>query len=620
MRSKRHPTPEKLTVQLVPSNDEVSARLVSAGHNPKLQLTLKSKKSMASIVEHLNSKWTAPGGAALSDTPLRLYVPDKVGHIGYGVDSQEVTIVSVFHAMNCPAICRLEYNWDPDHGAIGDANNSGLLPGHEHQELQSTSDDGSSVSAGDEQSSDSHHSNASRSSSSHAPASSAPTSTNTRTRGATSAAATRSSSSAAHPSTASSTQAPNSAHVASPNTRQSTQALSSNASHALPTRHASNSHNAGSSSAASSGSNTSPRSTSVNRLAVPENLRGSSKALSEDALDDDAVRQGLLMRKASKVAKGGNSNSYKPSSPGSSPKSSPTRASRASPPHHNALASRATRYSMRVRRGSTSGNQNALPGTSVAHAAHPGSAQSHINAPSNHGNAMRDAQQHESGSHMMQTVPSHHGHHHQAHQMGQHHMQQQMMFNSNTGDSSMMSMYGGSADDMIGADVDLYGEPRSAHELEQLEAMPAMEYGFGATYVDTPFGENLPSTSASRSHMHQQAGAHLGVGGMPHLQQLQHQQQQHSTMVVNNHYYQPTWDHSQSYFLGNSTQAPVDPYYAAYPAANHSHSHAGHSSSSNAANNNPQGSYYAQQDYFQQDFFPTNPRSNGQGFYHSYGK
>lgn len=501
MRSKRHPTPEKLTIQLVPSSEEVATRLVSAGHNPKLQLTLKSKKSMASIVEHLNSKWTSPGGNPLSDTPLRLYFPDKLGQ-GYGAESQEVTILSVFHAMNCPAICRLEYNWDPDYGKLVDGA-GGVLPGHEHQELQSTSDE---HSTGDEHSTDSHHSSGSISGH------------NTRTR------------------------------TGSPG-RSTNNATSPRHNSASPPRSSHHHH--------------SPRSTSVNRLAVPENVRGSSKVLSEDALDDDAIRQGQLMRKASKL--GGKNGAYKPSSPNSSsshsPKSSPTRTARASPPHHtSAMASRATRYSMRSRRAAAA--NNAPSTTSSAGAASDRSSRDH------------SAQQ------AMDVTMNHQGQY-----------------------SDDLSMYPNSvdSDDNLMSDVapgEFYGEPSS--ELENLEAMPTMEYGFGATYVDAPFEGAAPRSGA-------QPGSHLGVNGLNHLQ--------HTTMVVNNHYYQPTWDHSQSYFLGTQPQQQVDPYFAAYPTANASSNANASSTASNTSSNN-QGAYYSQ-DYYPQEFFPQpnngNTRNGGNG-------
>lgn len=501
MRSKRHPTPEKLTIQLVPSSEEVASRLVSAGHNPKLQLTLKSKKSMASIVEHLNSKWTAPGGVTLSDTPLRLYVPDKLGQ-GYGNEAQEVTILSVFHAMNCPAICRLEYNWDPDYGKLLDGS-GGVLPGHEHQELQSTSDE---HSTGDEHSTDSHHSSGSVSGH------------NTRAR---TASPTR------HASAASTSPRHNSASTSPPRT-------------------------------GSGGLHHSPRSASVNRLAVPENVRGTSKALSEDALDDDAIRQGLLLRKSSTgSAKGGkNGSGYKPSSPGSagghSPKTSPTRAARASPPHHSsAMASRATRYSMRSRRAAAP----ALPAASAMASA------STTRDQSNNAMDLTMAQQ----------------------QAGQQQPQYSDLMYANESDDNLMG-------DVAG---EFYTEPSS--ELENLEAMPTMEYGFGATYVDAPF-EGAPRVGA-------QPGTHLGVNGL------------HPTMVVNNHYYQPTWDHSQSYFLGTQPQQALDPYYASYPATGAPNAPA----ASNAAPN--QGTYYPQ-DYYPQEYYPQSNNQRGgnnpQGYF--YGK
>ena len=489
MRSKRHPTPEKLTVQLVPSNDDASMMLTSAGHNPKLQLTLKSKKTMASIVEHLNTKWTGQNGGPIADHPLRLYVPDKLGHAGYGVESADVTIVSVFHAMNCPAICRLEYNWNPDHLKLG-----GVLAGHEHQELQSTSDEGS-----DEHSSDS-----------------------------SVAMRQRSAASSGH---------------SSPS-RQSPRA-------SLP-----------------------PRPVAVNRLAVPDNVRVTGKPLSEDALDDDAIRHGLLLRKASKVTKVTKSASAAASAAAAALASSNKSANAppvvvasggprtrsSSPP---TTSNRSTRYSTRSRRVTSTAKgdeEEMIQETGYEMSGSSGRAVSVGNASQEHyGN----------GRYETSAVG------HQGEAMGMASGPSAIPANLDT-----MSGFMAMDEDLMSEESplasvgDMYSSDAAVNELDQLEPMPAVEYGFGGSYIDAPFDSepshamSMMASAGSAANMHGRAGAaahgaHLGVAGLAH--------QHHATMVVNHHYYQPTWDHSQSYFLGTAPQPAMDPYFASYPASTPHH-------------------------------------------------
>jgi len=108
------------------------------------------------------------------------------------------------------------------------------------------------------------------------------------------------------------------------------------------------------------------------------------------------------------------------------------------------------------------------------------------------------------------------------------------------------------------------GSDSGVNDLDQLEPLPTVEYGFGGGYVDMPFDDpgnamSLGNNRGNGSLSSSSNGAHLGIGGLAH--------QQMPAMVVNHHYYQPTWDHSQSYFLGATHQPPMDPYFAAYPTS-----------------------------------------------------
>lgn len=592
MRSKRHPTPEKLTIQLVPSTEEVASLLLQAGHNPKLQLTLKSKKTMASIVEHLNSKWTAQNGGPICDTPLRLYIPDKLAHSGYGAESHDVTILSVFHAMNCPTICRLEYSWNMEHGKMID----GVLPGHEHQELGGASDEGSDDHSYESSSAPVYARDGANTSVSQIAAESATLPSTGGVSGGRQSPPTTSA-------TVASTTGNSRSNIATART-QSMQHHSSGAS-SRPSSHSPRN---------SSGSPQRP----VNRLAVPENIRASSKAFSEDALDDDAVRQGQLMRQASKLAAMGSAAGGFPSgtsvvggtgivsgapTSGINPngkwnasrttRSSGAPASTVSNASANALPARNTRYITRSRKAAAvAATSTSNPGMKVDPSADASNANHDVQMVSNDNHqshhhpqqSVVDVQYNQTASqstsdedHSM-SMPHHHHHHHHhqqhhhAHQHMQQHMVQHMTFMM-SGDDEDEDMMTGDVQHMTPGH-DMYATEAAVSDLEQLEPLPPMEYGFGGAYVDvaledallgpstttttaTPSGVNSSSSASGIGGRITAPGAHLGVAGLSHTN--------NPTMVVNNHYYQPTWDHSQSYFMGTTPQASIDPYYAAYP-------------------------------------------------------
>jgi hypothetical protein len=114
MRSKRLPTPEKLIVQLTPRTAEFGDVISRAGFNPKLQITLKSKKTIASLIEHLTKKWSRNVEGRLVSVvpaPIRLYPQFKPHHPGWGVEDDR-TVLYLYHTLGCPPVCKLEYAWD----------------------------------------------------------------------------------------------------------------------------------------------------------------------------------------------------------------------------------------------------------------------------------------------------------------------------------------------------------------------------------------------------------------------------------------------------------------------------------------------------------------------------
>jgi len=113
IRAKRMTAPpEKLVVQLVPKSDDVSKLIESGGYNPRLQLTLKSTKSIAGVVNHISKKWVGTDGKCLSPFPIRLYpIEKRAGHCGWGAEDSETLLLGIFQTFGCPQAVRFEYSW-----------------------------------------------------------------------------------------------------------------------------------------------------------------------------------------------------------------------------------------------------------------------------------------------------------------------------------------------------------------------------------------------------------------------------------------------------------------------------------------------------------------------------
>ncbi|GAQ87326.1 myb/SANT domain protein [Klebsormidium nitens] len=116
----------KLTLQLFPFDAETEERVKKAGFVPFIELTLKSKKSLASIAQHLVSKWnldqpldlqSAPPASSLAGCTLRL-IPnidrgEALSALSWGVTDKSVAAAEVFALVGKPEIFRLKYRLLP---------------------------------------------------------------------------------------------------------------------------------------------------------------------------------------------------------------------------------------------------------------------------------------------------------------------------------------------------------------------------------------------------------------------------------------------------------------------------------------------------------------------------
>jgi len=115
--SKLLPTPDKVVLQLLPKAPEFGKAVADAGFNPKLQLTLKPAKPISAVIDHLTKKWTRNINGrkeSVASGPIKLHTsPSSTDPVspGWGIDDQKTNILSIFHKMNCPRFCKLEYSW-----------------------------------------------------------------------------------------------------------------------------------------------------------------------------------------------------------------------------------------------------------------------------------------------------------------------------------------------------------------------------------------------------------------------------------------------------------------------------------------------------------------------------
>lgn len=106
MRSKRLPSPDKITILLLPKMDNHSSHM---NFNSKMYINESSSKKISSIVEYVKKLWEEENGKNVSSFPIRLYPQGIPQHPGYGIEDTDTTILAIYHSMGCPEVCKLEY-------------------------------------------------------------------------------------------------------------------------------------------------------------------------------------------------------------------------------------------------------------------------------------------------------------------------------------------------------------------------------------------------------------------------------------------------------------------------------------------------------------------------------
>ncbi|PKI62042.1 hypothetical protein CRG98_017415 [Punica granatum] len=106
----------KIKLQLFPIDDVTRAGLEKAGHHPYLELILRARKKISSVLKHIKGKWGSSSIARGEPVLFPYYTPtEKAASYSWTVNDSEVSAGEVYAAIGCPAIFRLRYGWSSNY-------------------------------------------------------------------------------------------------------------------------------------------------------------------------------------------------------------------------------------------------------------------------------------------------------------------------------------------------------------------------------------------------------------------------------------------------------------------------------------------------------------------------
>ncbi|TYK12981.1 TSL-kinase interacting protein 1 isoform X1 [Cucumis melo var. makuwa] len=101
----------KIKLQLFPINEKTRMALEKEGYHPYLELTLKARKKMSSVLNHLISKW----GSNVARGELTLFPYSNssslVSGLKWTLEDCDISAGDVYAAVGGPSIFRLRYGW-----------------------------------------------------------------------------------------------------------------------------------------------------------------------------------------------------------------------------------------------------------------------------------------------------------------------------------------------------------------------------------------------------------------------------------------------------------------------------------------------------------------------------
>ncbi|KAG5136639.1 hypothetical protein JHK82_021370 [Glycine max] len=105
-------TSAKIKLQLFPINEGTRIGLEKDGHNPYLELTLRGRKKICSILKHLGKKW---GSSSIAKGELILFPYNIMENLSgcrrWTINDSDTTASAVYTAVGSPALFRLKYGW-----------------------------------------------------------------------------------------------------------------------------------------------------------------------------------------------------------------------------------------------------------------------------------------------------------------------------------------------------------------------------------------------------------------------------------------------------------------------------------------------------------------------------
>ncbi|XP_074378879.1 TSL-kinase interacting protein 1 isoform X2 [Apium graveolens] len=107
-----HPS-TKIKLQLFPINEDTRIKLEKDGYNPFLELTLRARKKISSVITHIDTKWGSSSIATgkLVLVPYSMTVDRVASENRWTLNDISVTAGDVYAAMDSPAVFRLRYGW-----------------------------------------------------------------------------------------------------------------------------------------------------------------------------------------------------------------------------------------------------------------------------------------------------------------------------------------------------------------------------------------------------------------------------------------------------------------------------------------------------------------------------
>ncbi|KAK9272233.1 hypothetical protein L1049_002604 [Liquidambar formosana] len=103
-----HPS-AKIKLQLFPLDESTRTGLEKDGHHPYLELILRARKKISSVIKHLNSKWGG-SGIALGE-PMLFPYDAQLKNVIWTLNDSGISAGDVYAALGSPAIFRLRYGW-----------------------------------------------------------------------------------------------------------------------------------------------------------------------------------------------------------------------------------------------------------------------------------------------------------------------------------------------------------------------------------------------------------------------------------------------------------------------------------------------------------------------------